>query len=234
MVERDRQTVGERKEIDPLENVINENVYGFIYKITNMANQKAYVGQHMGIDFGDYWGSGLLLNKAYKKHGKDSFKREVLDYASSKDELNFMECYYIQESNTLTPNGYNIATGGKGGFTGILTEESRKKISNAMKGRQKSEQHKANLSKAKKGIPTHKQTDETRKKISESHLGIEPWNKGKGKPIIQMTMNGDFVQEWGSLTEASKNGFNLSKISECLNGTRKHHKHYLWRISNGQ
>ena len=51
------------------------NIYGFIYKITNMLNSKIYVGQHMGIDFGEYWGSGVLLSRAYKKYGKDAFKR---------------------------------------------------------------------------------------------------------------------------------------------------------------
>jgi len=209
------------------------SVYGFIYKITNTINNKVYVGQHMGIDFSEYWGSGLLLNRAYAKYGKEAFKREIVDFASSKDELNFMECFYIQKLGSMRPYGYNIATGGKGGYTGVLTEESRQKISNAKKGRPLSIEHREKLSEAKKGIPTKRHTTETRQKMSESHMGIEPWNKGKGKSIVQLSMNGEVICKWASLTEASHHGFNVSKISECLNGKRKHHRNFLWRFNNG-
>ena len=216
------------------ETLIESNIYGFVYKITNTRNGKAYVGQHKGTDFGEYWGSGLMLNRAYEKYGKESFTREIVRYASSTDELNFLECYYIQFFGSKSPNGYNIASGGNGGFTGILTEESRKKISAFHKGKPKTEEHRARISKARKGLPGLKHTEETKKKISESHMGIEPWNKGKGIPIVQLTADGSFVRTWSSLTEASLHGFNMSKISECLNGKRKHHKNYLWRISDGQ
>ena len=208
--------------------VINNNAYGFIYKITNTINGKAYVGQHKGKEFGDYWGSGLMLHRAYKKYGIEAFVREILDFASSKEELNFQEC------RTRKPNGYNIATGGRGGFTGETTEESRRKISEFLKGKPKSEEHKRNLSLAKKGKRAYLATVETRKKISASHMGIEPWNKGKGKPIDQFTMDGKFVRTWSSMAEAKANGYNISKICECISGKRKHHRHFLWRYNNGE
>lgn len=212
--------------------VINSNVYGFIYKITNTINGKIYVGQHKGNDFGDYWGSGLLLHRAYKKYGMEAFAREILQFASFKEELNFLECYYIQQCNSMSPNGYNIATGGRGGYTGETTEESRRKIKEFLTGRPKSEEHKKNLSLAKKGIPTHKQTEETRKKISASHMGIPAWNKGKGKPVDQFTMDGKYIKTWSSMAEAKANGYNISKICDCVNGKRKHHRHFLWRYNN--
>ena len=158
-----------------------KNIYGFIYKITNTINGKTYIGQHIGSSFGDYWGSGVLLHKAYEKHGKFAFKREIVDFASSKKELDFMERFYIQHFHSTVPYGYNISEGGRGGFTGFSTEESRAKISRALKGRLISKEHRNKISKAKKGIPNHKQTEETKSKISRSHIGIEPWNKGKGK-----------------------------------------------------
>ena len=207
-------------------------VYGFIYKIENMLNGRTYVGQHIGTELGDYWGSGVLIHRAYKKYGKDSFKRTILDYAASKEELNFMEAYYIQSLQTKAPNGYNIATGGRGGYTGELSEESRKKISQFHKGKPKTAEHRRHLSEAKKGI-SHAQTEETKRKISKSHMGIEPWNKGKGLSVSQFTKEGEFVRSWNSLTEASQNGFNISKISECLHGTRKTHGNFVWRLNNG-
>lgn len=213
--------------------IIEDNIYGFIYKITNTINGKIYVGQHKGKEFGDYWGSGSLLHRAYKKYGIDAFIREIIAFASFKDELNFMECYYIQELNSMNPNGYNIATGGRGGYTGETTEESRRKISEFLKGRPKSEEHKRKLSLAKKGKRAYIPTVETRKRISASHMGIEPWNKGKGKPVDQFTLDGEYIRTWSTMAEAKESGFNISKICECINGKRKHHRHFLWRYNNG-
>lgn len=214
--------------------VENMPIYGFVYKITNSINGMVYVGQHMGTDFGGYWGSGQILKKAYEKYGKDVFTREILEYAFTKQDLNSLECHYIETLNTLAPYGYNIATGGKGGYTGETTEESIKKIKAALVGKPKSLEHRLKISKAKKGKTSHPQTEETRAKISNSHIGIKPWNKGKGKAIEQLTMQGEHIQTWSSLTDACLNGgFNKSKISECLHGKRKHHKHFVWRLLDG-
>ena len=213
--------------------IIENNIYGFIYKITNLINGKSYVGKHKGTDFGEYWGSGSALHNAYKKYGKKNFKREILRYASFEDELDFMECFYIQECGTRRPYGYNIAFGGKGGYTGEMSEESRKKISDFHKGKPKSLAHRMKLSKAKKGIPTHKQTEETRRKQSLAHMGITAWNKGKGKPVDQFTLDGEYIRTWSTMAEAKANGFNIPKICECINGKRKHHRHFLWRYNNG-
>lgn len=215
--------------------MVNESqtpIYGFVYKIVNTINGKMYVGQHMGVEFGDYWGSGLILNRAYAVYGKAAFKREIIQYASTKEELNALERFYIKELNTLKPNGYNIATGGTGGFTGVPTEEARRNISKGLKGKKKSLEHRQHLSEARKGI-SHPHSEETKKKISASHMGIEPWNKGKGKPVEQLSPDGKHIKTWGSLTEAEQHGFNKSKISECIHGTRKMHRQYLWRSANG-
>lgn len=42
-----------------------------IYKITNLINNKIYIGYHSTNDIHDnYFGSGVALNKAIKKYGK--------------------------------------------------------------------------------------------------------------------------------------------------------------------
>lgn len=204
--------------------------YGFVYKITNKANGKIYVGQHKGIDFGDYWGSGVALNKAYEKYGREVFDRDVVFYATTKHELDELEKYYIDAFNSMAPNGYNIAEGGHGGYTGVLSAESRKKISDYFKGRPKSKEHREKLSKVKKGVPTHKQTEETKEKLRRLKTGLPAWNKGKGTPVEQLTIEGKYIKTWGSLTEASQKGFNASKISECIHGKRPHHRGFLWRV----
>lgn len=53
-----------------------------------------------------------LLNNAIRKYGADSFKLELI-CECTLDEINDKEEYYIEKYNTLSPNGYNLTTGGK-------------------------------------------------------------------------------------------------------------------------
>jgi len=82
---------------------------GYVYKITNILNNKSYVGQKFSPVFIDkYWGSGVYIRKAIKKYGLENFKREILCWCKTRDELDDRELYYIKQYNTLSPNGYNL------------------------------------------------------------------------------------------------------------------------------
>lgn len=54
------------------------------------------------------------------------------------------------------------------------------------------------------------------------------------KPVIQMDMEGNYIAEYASITEAHiKNGWhNGSYISECCKGTRKMYKGYKWKYKD--
>lgn len=43
-----------------------------------------------------------------RKHGRDHFTLEVIDTASTLDELNTKEWFYAEMFNTYAPNGYNV------------------------------------------------------------------------------------------------------------------------------
>lgn len=61
-------------------------------------------------------GSGILLNKAIKKYGKENFKKEIIeDNIKCTEQLNKLEKYYI--SNNINENCYNLAESGNGGNT---------------------------------------------------------------------------------------------------------------------
>jgi group I intron endonuclease len=92
-------------------------MYGYIYKTTNLINNRSYVGQKKSDWFcPTYYGSGTILETALQKYGKDNFKIEILCWANSKDELNALEIEYIKKYS-IDENLYNITEGGAGGDT---------------------------------------------------------------------------------------------------------------------
>lgn len=94
----------------------------YIYRITNLISGKTYIGQHkFSLDKNDgYMGSGRLIKQAFKKYGEENFKKEILEVALSKFEVNILEKYYIAKERTKGKAEYNIANGGEGPMCGKL------------------------------------------------------------------------------------------------------------------
>lgn len=92
-------------------------MYGYIYKITNLLNNKFYIGKHKynkpELDE-SYFSSGKLINQSLNKYGKENFKVELIDIANTLEELNDKEVFYIKELDCMVPNGYNLTKGGDG------------------------------------------------------------------------------------------------------------------------
>ena len=85
-----------------------------IYKTTNLINNKIYIGQDSKNN-PEYLGSGAIIKKAIKKYGKENFKKEIIDWADNKKDLNNKEIFWIKEYNSTNHFiGYNITEGGGG------------------------------------------------------------------------------------------------------------------------
>ena len=116
----------------------------WIYKITNIQNNKIYIGQsirpiedrfHRHIN--DALNNVLDTHfaRAIRKYGKDSFIIEEIDSANSQEELTQKEQYWIQYYNSVQ-EGYNEtdATSKCGGNTYFSkTEEEMKIIKNKIR-----------------------------------------------------------------------------------------------------
>lgn len=82
-----------------------------IYKIENLLNNKVYIGQSIHIE--TRWkqhcqnSSSSLIGKAIKKYGKNNFSFQILKECEEKD-LDSFEEKYINQYQSLAPNGYNI------------------------------------------------------------------------------------------------------------------------------
>ena len=98
-------------------NELISNTMGIIYKITNLVNNKIYIGKRLWTEqefFGStYYGGGKLIGNAIKKYGKENFKREIL-LICNKEEIDNKEKEYIKLYDSKVPKGYNIGDGGEG------------------------------------------------------------------------------------------------------------------------
>ena len=116
-----------------------------------------------------------------------------------------------------------------------LSDETKKKMSEShkginiwMKGKHLSEETKKKMSESLKGRPSgmlgKKHSEETKKKLSESLT-----NGKLSKPVLQLSLDGEFIREWPSTAECGRNGFNKYMVAACCRGERKSHKGYIWR-----
>lgn len=88
-----------------------------IYKITNTINNKIYIGKDTKSDI-NYFGSGLLINRAIMKYGRENFIKEIIDETDDYEELSLKEIYWIDKYKSFNREiGYNITKGGDGGDT---------------------------------------------------------------------------------------------------------------------
>lgn len=142
-------------------------MYGYIYKTTNLINNKIYIGQKKSSKFlGEkYLGSGIRLKEALYKYGQENFKTELIDTAESQDDLDIKEKYWINYYNSKDKFiGYNIADGGQWstnyhlGMLGKTQSDKQKKaVSNYMTNRIVTEETRNKMSQsAKKRIKNRK------------------------------------------------------------------------------
>jgi len=136
-----------------------------------LLNGKVYIGQTINSPC-KRWKSHCSLNgnctklqNAMKKYGKDNFDFKIL-FEIETELLGLYESLYIRQYDSVIL-GYNLKDGGK---HGPLSDATRKKISEAHKGKKHivnyafTEEHKQKISESRKGM---KFTKEHKEKLSE-------------------------------------------------------------------
>jgi len=112
--------------------------YYIIYKITNLVNDKVYVGCHKTTDINDnYMGSGKQLGEAQQKYGIENFKKEILYVFDNADDMFAKEKEIVNESFVSRDDTYNLKTGGFGGWDHInaqpISDERKTQLTKQMR-----------------------------------------------------------------------------------------------------
>ena len=87
-----------------------------LYKITNLLNNKNYIGitnREPKERFAEHkkLSSKSFIGKAIQSDGVDNFSFEVLLTEIENKDISNLECEYIKKYNSLLPNGYNADLG---------------------------------------------------------------------------------------------------------------------------
>ena len=191
-----------------------------IYKITNRVNGKIYIGQTTK-PLIVRWrlhcspGSGCnAMKNAIQKYGKENFTVEQIDVACDQEELDKKEQYWISHYDCIAPKGYNLTIGGE---HPKLTDETRKRISKAVKGRIGS-------------MLGKRHSNETKEKISKSRYG-KYRGSANGRSVkvfcIELTETFDCAKEAGRQL-----AIDPSSIIACCRGRRKSAGGFTWEYDN--
>ena len=192
--------------------------------------------------------------RAIEKYGWDNFEHIILFDSLTEHEAKEFEQHFIQYYDTTNPQyGYNITLGGEGGNGWCPSEETKKKISDALKGKNNpnyqktfSEETKQKMSKAKKGIPLTKEhnenirkaqsgtnhpmhgkhhSEESKQKMSKNHANVDGKNNPNAKKILCLETNEIFNTQKEAYQ--SVNGTNAGIIYAMKNN--KKYKGYTFK-----
>jgi putative endonuclease len=161
----------------------------YIYKITSLIDGKIYVGQttrslDKRIAFykadictykkGKYKARSKII-AALSKYGIENFKFEIIDQATSQEDLNSKEQFWIKDTNSCDREiGFNIQLGGFG--VGKHSDETKKIMSEKKIGKPAYNKDKQGLSEENVGnsVLTQKQANKIREeyKIEKSCLKL--------------------------------------------------------------
>lgn len=196
---------------------------GYIYKITNIVNNKIYIGQTIR-DIQSRWNQHI--NNAYNENDKNNhFHNAILKYGENSfsiviieecpDEvLNEREKYWINYYDSYN-NGYNSTLGGEGYQKYTITTEEVGKMWDS--GLSMSDIAKK-LSVSRTVIKSRLELYENYSKEQSIQRGIKNSTIKKYQPVYQWSDVGIFVEYFESGKEAEqKTGFSHSAISQAIN-----------------
>jgi hypothetical protein len=144
-------------------NKVKENyMFLYLYKIENLIDGKYYIGVHKTYNLEDgYFGSGKRLHLAIEKHGKENFRKTILEFFDTEEAMFSAEASIVNEEFVKDKLTYNMKVGGNGGWNYV----HERGLNRGFTGKTHSEETKKLLSELASGREV---SDATRKKLSDN------------------------------------------------------------------
>lgn len=174
-----------------------------------------YIGQSR--DIPKRWKSHLrtpaskhtIIHKSLKKYGAEAHKFTILHFLNNDVSQNILDCYEQEYIKLFKNNGYrlmNISPGGSAPMYGRKhTEESRAKMSTSRAG-------------------------ENNPNYGKGCFGAD---SGRARPVIQYSKDGTFINEFVTITDASRQlNINRLSISNVVNKRAFTAGGFIWRYKN--
>jgi group I intron endonuclease len=214
-----------------------------IYKITNPKG-KIYIGQSTNIE--KRWGvykrlqckGQTLLYRSLNKYGPEEHIFEIVEICEIEILVN-RENYYKDLYEVFQTPSLCCRYDGKGGKDSEETRLRKQVPKNLTLLQKESKNHKISQSNTGK-YRTEEMKDKLKKPLKEAHknsirealIGREiKWEVGRPKRIInQYDLTGNFIQEWPTISSASKHyNLNSANIVANCNGRYKSAGGFIWR-----
>ncbi len=210
---------------------------GIIYRVTHKESGKVYVGastKSIEERKKDHIkkskkAKSYAFQQAIATHGPEAFKWEQIDTANNVDELAQKEKEYILKYNSKN-EGYN--TDGGGGFPKKVYQYSL--VSGQLVCQYSSLQSAGNAVNAVKSAigKACNSNSKTCKGYVWSYSSTFPKhiNDNRTKVVQQFSLKGQFINEYKSVSEASKEtNCNKTSISKVCRGERKSCGNFCWK-----
>ena len=174
---------------------------------------------------------------AIHKYSWENFTHDILYSNLTKNEAENKEIELIALYNATNRKfGYNKDNGGKS--VGRFTEETKNKISKSHLGKKLTNEHKNKIGLASKGntyAKGKKLSPEHKQKLLEANIGRK-WTDDTFQKIIEknsisvvkLTSNGEYIERYNSIKEASNNTFSSACISRACNKKQNGAYGFLW------
>lgn len=212
-----------------------------IYKITSPAN-RIYIGQSNNLerrqkDHNNTNKTKQLrkLHHSLLKYGVESHIFEIIEICDI-ELLNERERYWQDYYNVLGEYGLNCRLTASNDKSAIISEETRKKLSESHLGEIHPEWRNKIKSLAQCGDKHWTRnlgiSDEMKKKMSEAQKKLyqNGYKSPQAKPIKQYSLDGKFIRDWDSANQAGRElNLNGDAIRYCVIGKSKTSGGFLWR-----
>lgn len=192
----------------------------YLYKITNIYNNKCYIGW-TGRTVEDRWQrhqkdaltyrDNRKFYNAIRKHGIEAWQVQTLMEVASVDEAKRKEIELIEQYDSYY-RGYNATKGGDGNNGIIMSAESNLARSIALKG----------IPKNSDRMKGWKHSEESKAKISTAHRGMKkPWVKWTKEQISKraMTRRGLSKEQFDQMHLLRSQGLLIRVIAEQIGST---------------